>query len=212
MKIGIIGATGKAGSHLAQEAQRQGHAVTAIVRNKAKIADSGLSILERDLFDLTAADIEGFDSLIDAFNAPRGKEEQHQTSLRHLIDVCEQRPEVRLLVVGGAGSLYTDAERKTRVFETPDFPGAFLPTAANMAGAFDLLRSSDVIWSYLSPAIEFDPNGARTGSYALGDDVVILNKAGESYVSYADYAVAMIDEIKNKAYIRRRFCVVSERG
>lgn len=212
MKIGIIGASGKSGRYLTAEALLQGHDVTAIVRDGGKITDGRVGILVRDLFAVMPDDVTGFDVVIDAFRAPEGQEEQHRTSMIHLIGLFEHLPKVRLLVVGGAGSLYTDTTRTKHLMDGADFPPAFLPTAINMGSAFENLRKSKVNWTCLSPAAVYDPNGVRTGKYTLGDDVMILNQDGESYVSYADYAIAMIDEVTRKAYVNKRFTVVSDRN
>lgn len=211
MKIGILGASGKSGGFLTREALRQGYEVTAIVRDGKKIANPQVAILERDIFAIVREDVAGFAAVIDAFKAPEGREEEHRTSMEHLIQVFEGLPEVRLLVVGGAGSLYADASKTTLLMDSPGFPPAFMPTASNMAAAFEMLKASRVDWTYLSPAADYAPEGGRTGTYILGDDVLLRNRAGESYVSYADYAVAMIDELKNKAHVRKRFTVVSEK-
>ena len=111
---------------------------------------------------------------------------------------------------GGAGSLFVDEAQTLRVMDSKDFPPEYLPTASNMARAFDLLRASKANWTYLSPSALYDPAGARTGHYTLGKDTLLLNKSGQSYVSYADFALAMIDEIRNKAHVRQRFTVVGE--
>jgi putative NADH-flavin reductase len=110
MRIGIIGASGKAGSLIAAEAKLRGHEVTAIVRDKKKVADKGYTVLEKDIYDLKAADLNEFEAVVDAFGtAFDGKSEiGHQKSLEHLIGIFNNLPNVRLLVVGGAGSLYTD--------------------------------------------------------------------------------------------------------
>jgi putative NADH-flavin reductase len=211
MKIGIIGATGKSGSLLAAEALRQGYDVIAIVRFVNRVKDSRIHVLESDLFEINRHTLKDFDVVINAFRAPGGREEEHLTSVEHLVAVLEDLPEVRFMMVGGAGSLYVDPEKKVQLYTTPDFPKALLPTASTMAKAFALLETSQVNWTYMSPAIEFDYKGKRTGRYTLGKDNVITNAAGESYISYADYALAMIDEIKNRAFIRQRFTAVSEK-
>lgn len=210
MKIGIIGATGKQGNLIMEEALSRGHEVTAIVRNKSKLNNKSVTILEKDLFDLKSKDLDNFDAVVDAFNAPAGKEELHIASLNHLIDIFKSLTDTRLLVVGGAGSLYVDPQKTLRLMDTKDFPEAYKPTSTKMGMAFHELKNSDISWTYLSPAADFRFDGVRTGKYTLGEDNIFMNKAGESYISYADYAIAMVDEIENKAHIGKRFTVVGE--
>ncbi|MFZ7230722.1 NAD(P)-dependent oxidoreductase [Avibacterium avium] len=117
---------------------------------------------------------------------------------------------MRLLVVGGAGSLYTDASLAVQLADTPDFPAEYKPLAQAMAQALaELRKRDDVQWTYLSPAAEFDPEGAKTGTCRLAGEVFTVNEKGESYVSYADYAIAMIDEALNGKHIRERISVLS---
>jgi len=107
MRVGVIGASGKAGSLIIAEAKNRGHDVTAIVRDASKVAGLGYRIIEKDLFDLTADDLRDFDAVVSAFGTPFGqnREAEHQRAMEHLISVFEKLPDVRLLVVGGAGSL-----------------------------------------------------------------------------------------------------------
>ena len=212
MRIAIIGATGKQGNLIVQEAVKQGYDVTAVVRNKDKITDSRVKVLEKSIFDLEYEDIKDYEVIVDAFGTWSAEtQELHQTSLKHLADILSGKSN-RLLVVGGAASLYVDSQKTIRLIDTPEFPDAFKPVGSNMGKAFDALKiRNDVNWTYLSPAADFHFEGKRTGSYKLGQDNLILNAAGESYVSYADYAIALVDEIKNKAYLGKRFTVVSEK-
>jgi putative NADH-flavin reductase len=212
MKIGVIGATGKAGGLIAGEAAGRGHEVTAIIRpGSAGRLEQAYEVLERDIFDLKAGDLRGFDAVVNAFGTPfdkPGSEYLHQTSMESLIKVMEELPEVRLLCVGGAGSLWEDREQTRRVAE--DIPEDWRAVPENQLKAFEKLKASKVNWTYLSPPKNFDAAGTRTGKYMIGTDYVILNTAGESYGTYADYAVAMVDEIENKNYIGRRFTMVSD--
>ncbi|MDR1531616.1 MAG: NAD(P)H-binding protein [Clostridiales bacterium] len=211
MKIGVIGASGKTGSLIAAEAKERGHDVTAIVRDPSKVSGKGYAVLEKDIYAITAEDVAGFDAVVDAFGTAFDPQsaEAHQTSMTHLIKIFEAAPSTRLLVVGGAGSLYTDPRKRHRLSE--DIPEEWRHVPLNMAKAFENLQNSGVMWTYFSPAATFDPNGARTGAYTPGSDFVITNSANESYISYADYAVAMVDEIEDASNIRRRFTAVSER-
>ncbi|WP_366248941.1 NAD(P)-dependent oxidoreductase [Terribacillus aidingensis] len=212
MKIGVIGATGKAGSFITKEALDRGHEVTAIVRNAAKVDQSNINVLEKEIFDIQADDIKDFDVIVNAFNSAPGQEKQHIEAGHILIEALKDAPSTRLLVVGGAGSLFVDDKKTTRVFETPDFPDAYLPTATNMGENLKELEYSEGIqWTYISPGGFFDAEGKRTGSYQSGGDVMILNKQGNSYISYADYAIAMLDEIEKPAHPNERFSVVGEK-
>ena len=190
-----------------KEAADRGLDVTAVVRGENHSA--ALKVIEKDLFDLTAADLAGFDVVIDAFGA--WTEETlplHSTSLKHLCDLLSGT-DTRLLVVGGAGSLYVNPEHTATVSEGAGFPDAFKPLAAAMAKALTELRSrSDVKWTYVSPAGDFQAEGERTGTYILGGEELTMNSRGESIISYADYAIAMIDEAVNGSHIQQRISVV----
>ena len=209
MKLAVIGANGKAGKLIVKEAVNRGLDVTAVVRgDNTTVAQE---VLKKDLFDLTAADLKGFDVVIDAFGA--WTEEtlpQHSTSLKHLCDILSGT-DTRLIVVGGAGSLYVNPEHTVCVADGPDFPDVFKPLAAAMAKALGELRARrDVKWTYISPAGDFRADGARTGKYILGGEELTLNSKGESMISYADYAIAMVDEAVNGGNIQKRISVVTE--
>lgn len=211
MKIGVVGATGKAGSFIVKEALNRGHDVTAIVRDAGKVEEKDVRTLEKDIFDITANDIEGFDAVVNAFGAPEGKEHLHVEAGQSLIHVFKQAPDVRLLVVGGAGSLFVDEEKTTRLADTPDFPKEYKAIADNQAQNLkDLESTSDINWTFISPAAFFNPSGKRTDAYKTGKDHVILNSEGNSHVSYADYAIAVIDEIERGEHVNERFTVVSD--
>lgn len=209
MKIAVVCANGKEGKLLVKEALDRGLDVTAVVRGENRSAAE--QVIAKDLFQLTAEDLKGFDVVIDAFGA--WTEEtlpQHSTSLKHLCDILSGT-DTRLLVVGGAGSLYVNPEHTAQVADGPDFPDTFKPLASAMAKALNELRGrEDVRWTYVSPAADFQADGARTGKYILGGEELTVNARGESVISYADYAVAMIDEAVKGGHIRERISVVGE--
>lgn len=149
--------------------------------------------------------------MIDAFGAWTPETlPQHSTSLKHLCDLVSGK-EIRLLVVGGAGSLYVNPEHTLQVMEGADFPEMFRPLASSMGRALDELRNrTDVKWTYISPAGDFQADGTKTGKYILGGEELILNSRGESAISYVDYAVAMVDEALKGSHVQQRISVVAE--
>ena len=207
MKIAVVCANGKAGKLIVKEAMDRNLDVTAIVRGENRTAAK--QALVKDLYDLTKEDLQGYDVVIDAFGA--WTEEtlpQHSTSLKHLCDILSGT-NVRLLVVGGAGSLYVNPEHTAQVMDGPDFPDVFKPLAKAQGKALDELRKrDDVRWTFVSPAGDFQAEGERTGKYILGGEELTLNEQGESIISYADYAIAMIDEAVQGDHIQKRISVV----
>ena len=211
MKVAIIGANGKSGSNLVQEALKQGHDVTGFVRNK-EYKNGDVKVVYKDVFELTKADLAGFDAVISAFAAWTPETfGLHKKVAKHLADALIST-KTRLLVIGGAGTLYVD-DKQTMVMDTPSFPAEYMGVAkATAESFFELKDRSDVLWTYVSPAGDYDANGARTGKYVLGGDNLILNSKNESYISYADLALAVIDELKNGAFVQKRFTADGERA
>lgn len=209
MKAAVVCANGKAGKLIVKEAVERGLDVTAVVRGENQTVAK--NVIQKDLFDLTTADLASFDVVVDAFGA--WVEEtlpQHSTSLKHLCDILSGK-ETRLLVVGGAGSLYVNPEHTAQVMDGPDFPDVFKPLAAAQGKALEELRlRNDVKWTFVSPAGDFQAEGERTGEYILAGEELTLNDKGESIISYADYAIAMVDEITKGNHIQERISVVSK--
>ncbi|MFD1032683.1 NAD(P)-dependent oxidoreductase [Metaplanococcus flavidus] len=213
MKVGIIGATGKAGKLILKEAKSRGHEVTAIVRNAQKLPEGqDVAVLEKDIFDLDSNDLKQFDIVVNAFGVPPEKAEQHVEAGRNLINALKDAENTRLLVVGGTGNLFVEEAKTNHLIDTPEFTNAFKAVALNQSqNLADLEQSEGVRWTFLSPAAFFDPEGKRTGKYQIGEDAFLVNRKGKSYISYEDYAIAMVDEIENGWHINKRFTVVAEK-
>ena len=209
MKIAVVAANGRVAQKVIAEALNRGFDVTAFARSANKTAAS--QFIQKDLFNLTAEDLKDFDAVVDAFGA--WTEEmlpQHSASLKHLCNILSGT-DTRLLVVGGAGSLYVNKEHTACVIDAPDFPDSFKPLAAAQAKALSELRErNDVKWTYISPAGDFQADGERSGKYILGGEELTLNSRNESIISYADYAIAMVDEIEKGNHIQQRISVVRE--
>jgi putative NADH-flavin reductase len=210
MKIAVVGATGKAGQLVVKEALSRGFEVTAVVRNRSKVTADGIQVLEKEVFDLKAADLQGFDVVVNAFGAPLNQEQLHVTAGKVFIEALSGS-DTRLIVIGGAGSLYVDEAKTTQLYNTPEFPEMFLATAKNQGqNLVELQNSTGLKWTFISPSAFFDPEGKRTGSYTLGKDHLLVNSKGHSYVSYEDFAIAVVDEIETAKHVNERFTLTSE--
>ena len=209
MKIAVVAANGKAGQLIVEEAVKRGHDVTAIVRSENKTQAQHL--LKKDLFDLNKEDLAGYDVVVTAFGAWTSETlPLHSKSIEHFNDLLAGT-NTRFLVVGGAGSLYVDKEKKVRLVDTAEFPADYKPLASAQADELDLLRTKkDLNWTFVSPAAELIPDGARTGEYILAGDFFTVNEAGESKISYADYAIAFVDEIESGKHIQERISVLGK--
>lgn len=207
MKIAVVAANGRVAGKVITEAVNRGFEVTGF-GHKENNTDAQ-HYVQKDIFELTKEDLAGFNAVVDAFGA--WTEEtlpQHSTSLKHLNDLLSGT-DTRLLIVGGAGSLYLNPEHTLTVLEGPDFPDAFKPLAGAMAKALGEQRErQDVKWTYISPAGDFQADGERSGEYILGGEELTLNSRNESIISYEDYAIAMVDEIENGSHIQQRISVV----
>lgn len=205
--IAVVAANGRSGRLIVKEALERGHDVTVFVRSENRTPAKKAVI--KDIMELTAQDLEGFDAVVDAFGAWTPETlPQHSTTLAHLSDILSGS-DTRLLVVGGAGSLYLNPEHTMTVADAPDFPEAFKPLALAMGAALTELRKrNDVRWTYISPACDFQVEGERTGEYVLGGEELTVNERGESIISYADFAVAMLDEIESGNHVGQRISVV----
>ena len=207
MKIAVVCANGRVGRLVVKEAVERGLDVTAVVREDNQSVAS--HVIKKDLYDLTKEDLAAFDVVVDAFGAWAPVEfPGHSTSLKHLCDILSGT-DIRLCIVGGAGSLYVNKEHTLCVADGADFPEIFKPLASAMAKALGELRERhDVKWTYIGPAGDFQVEGERTGQYILGGEELILNEKGESIISYADYVIAMVDEITKGNHIQQRISVV----
>ena len=200
-KIAIIGATGRAGSQLLEEALRRGHSVTAIARDTSKIGQrAGVVAKNVDALDAEAlqAAVAGHDVVISA---------AHFATLpvSAVIGPVQKAGVKRLLVVGGAGSLLLPDG--TRVIDSEGFPQAYR-VEANAGALFleNLRQEKELDWTFVSPSAEF-VEGQRTGTFRIGKDDLLVSSEGRSWITFADYAIAMLDEVEAPKHSRQRFTV-----
>jgi putative NADH-flavin reductase len=205
MKVVLYGASGNAGSRILRELQIRGHNVTAVVRNPEKLP-AGVKSLRDDLsnVDRIAEIIHGADAVVSAYMPPQKDTDQLIPVTQHLIDAVRKGGNPRLIIVGGAASL--EVAPGVTVLSSGHLPKEWVPIATSHAKALDLLKASDIRWTYFSPAGFFEP-GARTGKFRLGKDQLVTDSKGESRISYEDYAIALVDELERPAHVQSRFTI-----
>ena len=212
-KIVLIGASGFIGSAILKESLERGHLVTAIVRHpeKIKLDNPNLKIETGDVLDEESLPelVQGADVVISAYN-PGWTNPAISTdttnAYKSIVGGVKKAKIPRLLIVGGAGSLFVSPEK--RVMDTGVIPDSYLPAVKSLADVFYGLQKDEknLDWVFFSPAGNIAP-GEKTGTFRLGKDHLIVDEKGESNISVEDYAVAMLDEVEKPQYHRERFTI-----
>ncbi len=217
MKIALIGATGFVGTAVLAEMLQRGHQVTALVRDPAKLAPQpGLASVVADAFDAqaVAAAVRGHDAVVSAFNPGWNEPDLYDKFLRGSTAIergVERSGVKRLLVVGGAGSLFVAPG--VQLVDTPNFtdhvPANIIPGAQAARDALAALRGNTALdWTFLSPPALLAA-GERTGTYRVGGEDLLMAGDAPAGISVADLACAIADEIERPRHLRARFTVAT---
>ena len=206
MKVFVFGASGMVGQALVQEALRRGHQVTAAARDVSRAAASpGVTLKQVDAGNESAVReaVAGSDAVIAAVSGRKSGHDTIPAIARNLLAALPAAGVQRLLWVGGAGSL--EVAPGVRLVDAPDFPAAYKDEALGQGRALDVFRASTspLNWTFVSPAALLQP-GERTGHYRTGGDQLLRDAAGNSQISVADFAAAMLDELERNAHPRQR--------
>jgi putative NADH-flavin reductase len=214
MKIVLFGATGNVGRRIAKEAVSRGHEVVGVVRDPAAVQspDPSVRLVQGDATDTAsvARVVAGADAVVSAIsprpNARGLAAPKLVDNARALIDGLRRAGTTRVLYVGGASSL--EVAPGQQLLDQPDFPEMYKAEAVEGRDALAVWRgeAEGLDWTYLSPAIEIGP-GERTGSYRTTDEQLLFDAEGKSFISFEDYAVAVLDELERPQHVGRRFGV-----
>jgi uncharacterized protein len=216
MKLVLFGATGNVGQRILAEALRRGHELIGVVRDPDAVQspDARVTLSKGDATqpDSIAVVARGADAVISAIS-PRPNARGLPAPLlvdnaRALIAGLPRAGVERVLMVGGAGSL--EVAPGQQLVDQPGFPEAYKAEALDGRDALALWRAqgsaAGLHWTFLSPAIEIAP-GARTGQYRKTLDTVLADEAGKSFITFEDFAVAVLDELEKPEHIGKRFGV-----
>ena len=210
MKIALIGATGFVGSAVLNEALNRGHEVTAIARDTSKITakNDNLTVVTADVYniDALAKVLAGHDAVVNTFNAGWANPNLYNDFIKgsESIQLAVKLSGVkRLLVVGGAGSL--EIAPGVQLVDTPQFPAEWKSGATAARDYLNIIKKENALdWTFLSPAIHLHP-GERTGVFRLGTDQPVFDNKNQAEISVEDMAVAIINELEQNQFIRKRF-------
>ncbi|UFS60587.1 NAD(P)-dependent oxidoreductase [Subtercola endophyticus] len=209
--ITVIGGTGYAGRHITAAASRRGHTVTVLTRTAPSAPLDGVSYLQGDVFDdvVLAQAFHGADVVIAALS-PRGELTGRMLAAVTALERLSASTHTRLGVVGGAGSLFVAPGGPT-LSGTEEFPDEFKAEAAEMHVVLDYLRGEniDADWFYISPPAGFGDFavGEYTGTWRVGDEILLVDEDGQSTISGADFGEVFITEIETPEHHNQRFTV-----
>jgi uncharacterized protein len=207
MKVVLFGATGMAGSRILTELLQRGHTVTAVARD-ASTTLPGATVVEGDALDAAnvASVVKGADAVVSAYGPGFDPKEVHKVvdATTALIARMKQAGVKRLIMVGGAGSLYVAPG--VQLIDSGHLPAEWIPIAEAHRDALVVLKQSDLDWTNFSPAAFFQP-GERTGKFRLGQTDLIADASGKSSISAEDYAIALADELENPQHLKAQFTI-----
>ncbi|MBP3763566.1 MAG: NAD(P)H-binding protein [Bacteroidales bacterium] len=210
----LIGATGFVGTAILNELVARGHKVTAIVRSmeSVKVKNPQIEYVVADATNPAelAALAKGKDAVISAYNPGWGNPRQYEETLENypkIVEGAKQSGVRRLLIVGGAGTLFV--KPGVRLIDTGTLPAEWLPGVKSLGEFYlnTLMKEDGIDWIFFSPAGNLGnmTTGVRTGKYRLGKDDMLFDDKGESFISVEDYAVAMVDELEQENHHKERF-------
>ena len=205
MNVVLYGATGNSGSSILQELINRGHRVTAVARDTSKLPATVTAIGD-DLssVDKIASTIAGADVVISAYAPPPTDSDALLGVTEREIQAVKKAGKARLIVVGGAGLL--EVAPGVSLIASGHLPAEYLPIAKAHQKVLEILKKSDVNWTYFSPGAYFVP-GKRTGRFRLGTTKLITDANGDSRISFDDYAVALVDELEKPAHERGQMSI-----
>jgi putative NADH-flavin reductase len=212
VQIALIGGTGGMGKFILEELVARGHEVRAVVRRPdAVLAAPLVKPVIADAYDVAALTeaLGGVDVVVSAFNPgwnEPGLYEKYLRGAQNIQAATIAAGVARLLVIGGASSLYGDDGRQLIESFTPPEPYASGVRAAR--DYYEEIRTETRLdWTYLSPPMDCGPLGpdGRTGRYRTGTDHPVIDARGKNSLSCQDLAVAVVDEVERPAHRQQRF-------
>jgi putative NADH-flavin reductase len=221
--IAVFGAGGRAGRAITAEALARGHRVTAVVRDPGKhdLDAAGVTVVAGDVTDpeSTLSTVRGHDAVVCTVtpasdpaalaNLDRLDEGYFVSAVDSLLAAMTTHAVPRLIHIGLFANL-VDGQGRMVADDAENFPAQFRPFALAHTAGLDRLRAADtpVDWLEITPPALLVEDAPRLGGYHVGGDTVPSSPAAQ--LSYADLAVAVVDEIELPRHHRTRISVFNE--
>lgn len=210
-KVAVIGAAGFVGTQVVKELANRGYSVEAIVRDISKVSENAnvtaKSVNVNNTDELAEA-LQGNDAVINTFNAGWTNPNLYNDFLngsRNIEKAVEKSGVKRFITVGGAGSLFIDGNQ---IVDGSDFPADIKPGALAARDYLNEIKQNETLdWTFFSPAIEMHPGtaGIRKGVYRTALENPVFDENGRSVLSVEDVAVALVDELEQNKFLKKRF-------
>ncbi len=224
-KVAVFGATGYAGSNIAAELLRRNHQVIGVARSEPQEPIPGVEYVSGSLSDpeFVAAVLAGVDVVVLAVRGSNVEAEgqTYASVVERLIPLLAGAG-VRLGVVGGAGSLKVPGAGTSHMDgPSQDESGDQASSGPSVSNPGESVRQAELLgllrglgpdaldWFYVSPPARFGSYAPAPtlGRYQLGRDEMLFDAEGNSAISGADFALAIVDEIEHEAHKNMRFTV-----
>lgn len=196
MKIALIGASGRIGGYIAAELSRRGHHVTGLVRRPPVASASNVTFQTVDVFDQHALvnALRGHTVMVSAYRSPPDSPFALVDAVSAMLVGAKSAKVGRFLLVGGAGNL--EIQPGVRIADMPDFPAPLRDSATAHQQVLNALRRiSDIKWTVISPA-ENIVQGDSTGTFRIEPRGLLVDRRGQSTITYGDFALAFTDEVE----------------
>ncbi len=204
MKLIIFGATGMVGKQLVQQALFNGDHVRAFGRNVYTtdyLQTENLQLVQGALFDETEVfnAINGCDAVLSAIGgASDGTDKARTLGMKNIIKQMQKAGVKRIVGIGGLGVL--NASENSLLVDQNDYPAKFKAVGLEHKKAFELLRESDLNWTFVCPPDII--NEGPTGSFVTNADYP--PEQNNYKINAGDLALFMLNELVKNEFVKHR--------
>ena len=207
MKIAIFGASGKTGLEVVKQALENGHAVTAFVRDPARLLleDDKLALVKGDVFDpgSVAQAVEGQDAVVCVLGAGNDLKKTNVRTIGtvNIISAMKKNNVQRLVVVTamGVGDSWDTLSMMNKFF----FATLLKSSRDDHEAQESAVLESGVEWTIIRPSgLQDSPH---TGEYDYGENIL----AKKSTIARADVADLIIKSLADTQLVGKAVTITN---